>query len=169
MFHLIALYCFLAGLLPADDPFRIAAREEIRAFIERELWGHYDILEVRLVEVEERDGGLGGALTDYDLRAVAAHFRAVRNDHWSEGLNRDLPRQLCEESPQLWLLCRPAGHPLAGTVDLDMVFTTEGWRILSRHHRSLREYPLAGYLRCASGPESADRDVIRDCFGASSR
>ena len=83
-------------------------------------------------------------------------------------LDRDLPKDLCDGAVQLYLLCRPAGYVFTGTVDVDMVFTTDGWKILDRHHHSMIRHPLAGYLRCNAVPEADDAAVIRSCFGPGS-
>ena len=151
----------------ADDAFRSAAAREVHGFIETELWGHYDVLSVELVDVIDRTGEWGGPYPGYGFRSVTADFLAQRNASRDERLNEEIPPRLCETEAELFLLCRPAGHELSGTLELDMVFTVDGWKILSRHHRSLQAYPLAGYLRCHPDPRdpAVDAAVIRACFG----
>lgn len=150
-----------------EDPFASRARQEIERFVDQELWGHYDVQSVSVLEVHDHEGEWGHRHWNYGIRSVTARFRAERNAHWSEQLNPDLPADLCDTEALLYLLCRPTGYRFSGTLDLDMVFTVDGWKILSKHHRSLREYPLADYLDCQPDPRQPDRDaaIIRACFG----
>jgi hypothetical protein len=76
---------------------------------------------------------------------------------------------ICDSQAELFIFCRPQGYEFSGTVEIDLAFTVDGWRVLSRHLRSLRAFPLAGYLRCRPDPEDPDRNraVLRACFGVS--
>jgi len=166
-----ALYLLIllltAGAAP-DDGFVAAASPELERLIETELLGHYDVDALSLVEVTDRTGEWGGEYPGYGLRSVVADFRARRNATWSAGLNRAVIEPICDAHAELFLFCRPQGYAFAGTVEVDLAFTVDGWRVLSKHSRSLRAFPLAGYLRCRPDPGDPDRNraVLRDCFGA---
>ena len=68
---------------------------------------------------------------------------------------------------EVFIFCRPQGYEFSGTIQVDLGFTVDGWRVLSRHLRSMRSFPLAGYLRCRPDPGGADDDraILRACFG----
>ena len=152
-----------------EDPFQSAAITAIRQLIHTELWGHYDLESVSLIASEDRPRDVGGTFEEYEVRRVTARFRAIRNDDWNPHLNPDLPEHLRESSSQLYLPFRAKGFQFAGTLDVDIANTVDGWRILNRHHHSMTEFPLAGYLHCQPDPRDPDHDlaVIKACFGVS--
>jgi hypothetical protein len=164
---LVLSVLLLSAAASPEEAFRAAAGEEIRRLIRDELWGHYDVESVSILEVTDHTGEWGTYSQGYGLRAVTARFRALRNGHWSASLNREIPRSLCDSASQLYLLCRPQGHEFSGSVEVDMAFTVDGWRVLSRHHRNRRAFPLAKYLICRPDPlaPDPDRETIRACFG----
>jgi hypothetical protein len=156
----------LSAPINHDHPFRSAAAKEITAFVENELLRHYDVHSLSLLSISDPQLSESDSGQEYVIRAVTARFSAVRNAHWSDQLNREIPKQLCDSEVELYLFCRPNGHQFSGTLEVDMVFTVEGWKILSRHHRSLRAFPLSGHLDCDPDPAERDPDlaVIRACF-----
>ena len=93
------------------------------------------------------------------VRRVTASFRALRNESWNPHLNRALPPELRESSAQLYLPFRARGFEFAGTLDVDLANTVEGWRILNRKHHSMTSFPLDGYLHCPHDPRSPDREL----------
>lgn len=161
-----SLLLLLVAAAP-DDPFRSAATQEIRELIHGELWEHYDVTSVSVIDVVDHTGEWGGYHHGYGIRTVATGFVAVRNASWNEGLNRQIPQHLCDGEAELYLLCRPLGHEFSGIVEVDLAFTVDGWKVLSRNHRNRRRFPLANYLRCDIEPLDDDAVLIRRCFGAS--
>ena len=133
-------------LLPtalAQDTFKLAAESEIQKLIYNELWGHYELELVSVLKINDRTAEWGGFQNGYGLKTVTARFVAVRNAEWSENLNRAVA---CDQAESVYLLCQPAGHEFAGKVEVDMAFTNDGWKVLSRNYRNLREFVLANYL-----------------------
>ena len=133
-------------LLPTaltQDTFKPAAESEIQKLIYNELWGHYELELVSVLKINDRSAEWGGFQNGYGLKTVTARFVAVRNAEWSENLNRAFA---CDQTESVYLLCQPAGHEFAGKVEVDMAFTNDGWKVLSRNYRNLREFVLANYL-----------------------
>ena len=126
-----------------QDRFKPAAESEIQKLIYNELWGHYELELVSVLKINDRTAEWGGFQNGYGLKTVIARFVAVRNTEWSENLNRAVA---CDQAESVYLLCQPAGHELAGKVEVDMAFTNDGWKVLSRNYRNLREFVLANYL-----------------------
>ena len=153
--------------VPTDDPFHSAATTAICQLIHTQLWGHYDLEFVSLIATDDRQSHGDGTLQDYEVCRVTARFRAIRNTYWNPHLNPDLPEHLRDSSIQLYLPFRPRGYEFAGTLDVDIANTLDGWRILNRHHHSMIEFPLARYLHCQPDPQNPDHDlaIIQACFG----
>ena len=125
------------------NTFKPAAESEIQKLIYNELWGHYELELVSVLKINDRSAEWGGFQNGYGLKTVTARFVAVRNAEWSENLNRAFA---CDQTESVYLLCQPAGHEFAGKVEVDMAFTNDGWKVLSRNYRNLREFVLANYL-----------------------
>ena len=162
----LALLALAVTSVSPGDSFTIAARRAISDLAQQELLGHYDVESIELLEVKDRDGEIGGPYPGYGLRTVRAALRATRNKSWSKNLNAGIPTwPECQTAVQLFVLCRPAGFRWSAEIEVDMVATIDGWRILSRNHRSLRRYPLAKYLICpADKPGATDGEIIKGCF-----
>lgn len=170
MIHTLAFLLTVAAAANIQDAsFQTAAQEQVSAFVANQLWGHYDVLTVTILEAGESQTGADDLRRDYAFRSVLARFDAQRNEHWSESLNQNIPAAICDSEAELFLACRPPGYRFFGTLSIDMVLTVEGWKILSRHHNSLQAYPLADYLLCDPDPENTDVDsaIIRACFAGS--
>jgi hypothetical protein len=164
----LVVLVFAASSVAAGEPFEASASRAISDFVTQELSGHYDVESLELVEVRERDGEIGGPYPGYGFRTIQAIVVAVRNGQWSQSLNRGIPNTPeCESEVELYLLCRTAGYKFTGQLEVDLVATTDGWKILSRLHRSLRRYPLSRYLHCAADkPGATDREIINGCFAS---
>src|SRR5678815_1131800 len=125
----------LSAAIPKDDPFRSDATSAIRELIQKQLWGHYDVVSVSVLEVHEQPEKWGGFYPGYGLRTVTASFKSIRNANWSKNLNSDIPQtKECETEAELYVLCRPEGYEFSGNVEADLAFTVDGWKILSKHH-----------------------------------
>ena len=164
----LALWLLPSGAA-AQDAFLDAATAEIERLIHDHLWGHYDVVSVSVLDTADRSSEWRNIFPRYGLRTVTASFVTVRNEHWSDGLNRDVVEKSCGGVAQLFLLCRPPGYKFSGTLEADLAFTVDGWKVLSKHRNSLIAYPLADYLRCEpASPGSdatGDEDVLQRCFG----
>lgn len=168
MIHVIAFVLAAASATDARvASLEAAAQKEIAAFVVDQLWGHYEILSVTVLETGKSETGADDLRQDYAFRSVLARFDARRNEHWSDSLNPDIPSELCDSEAELFLACRPAGYRFSGTLRVDMVFTVEGWKIMGKHHNSLQAYPLADYLLCEPDHRRTDSglEIIRACFG----
>ena len=165
----LAALALVMAFVGSEDALSGDVKGAISDMAEAELLGHYDVEAVELLEVKGRDGEIGGAYPGYGLRTVRAVVHATRNKSWSKNLNPDIPTwPECESSTQLFLLCRPVGYRFLAEIEVDIALTTEGWKILSRNHRSMREYPLAKYLICpADKPGAKAKDIINGCFAPS--
>lgn len=167
---LVLTFTVASPQLQPDSAFDFAVAAEIEQFIDSALLGHYDVETITIDDVVDRGDDLGAPLREYQVRRVTASFRAIRNAHWSASVNRDVPVHL-RDTAQLFLYFRPVGYTFGGTLDVDMARTVDGWKILSRHHRSLQPFPLAGYLHCGGEPRPDDSNLtiirIRACLTTS--
>ena len=142
----------LVSSATASDNFAQMAESKIRELVKLELWGHYDVESVSVVATKDHTGEWGGLRNDYGLKTVVAQFEAVRNASWNEKLNRNLSKN-CDQAGSVYLLCQPPGHRFIGKLEVDMAFTTDGWRILGKNYRSLREFVLSKYLVLEGRPK----------------
>lgn len=122
----------------------IAVREA-RDIIARDLFGHYDVTELEVLNV----GDLRHRIPerDYGLLRVTLRFSATRNATRSPSLSAAVYEPgRCWAA--LYLHCGVApGHVFAGRLELLLAVDTDGaWRAVSPHWRSRRQYPLDGYL-----------------------
>lgn len=167
MIRILAFVLAVAAATNAQAAsFRAAAQAEISAFVVNQLWGHYDVLSVTVLETGEAETRADDLGRVYAFSSVLARFDTRRNEHWSESLNPNIPKEICDSEAELFLACRPTGYRFSGTLRIDMVLTVEGWKIMSKHHNSLQAYPLADYLLCEPDPKHPDFDsaIIRACF-----
>ena len=51
------------------------------------------------------------------------------------------------------MLCQPEGREYSGKIEVDMAYTADGWKVLSKNVRNLREYVLSGYLLLEGKPK----------------
>lgn len=142
----------LSPIALADDGREAAAEKEITKLIDDGLLGHYEVELVSVLGIKDRTGEWGGFKNGYGLITVTARFVAVRNARWSEHLNRTLAAH-CEEAGSVYVLCQPEGHEFSGNIEVDMAHTTDGWKVLNRNSRNLREFVLSGYLLLEGRPE----------------
>lgn len=139
------LFILLAQAALAEDTSRQDIEAEIGDLIRHELWGHYDVLQVSILDTEDHTAEWGGAGNGYGIRRIVARFIATRNGEWHTNLNREVLADNCGNTG-VWLLCQPTGHRLEGKVEVDVVATIGGWKALSRNFRNRREFPLSNYL-----------------------
>ncbi len=136
----------------SDSTFERTVESEIRALIRDELWGHYDVDVVSVLEIEDHTAEWGGYVNGYGLKTVTAHFVAIRNTEWSESLNPRLAEN-CNQAGSVYLLCQEAGHQFPGKLRVDMAFTRAGWKVLSRNYRNRRAFVLSNYLLLEGTPK----------------
>jgi hypothetical protein len=149
---LVFVFILSSPLVLAAEAFESAAESEIRELIHRELLGHYDIELVSLLEIKDHVGEWDGFQNGYGLKTVVARFAAVRNANWSRNLSRSVAEN-CGEVPSVYLLCQPTGHKFTGKVEVDLAFTKDGWKILSRNYRNMRAFSLSNYLLLDGNPK----------------
>lgn len=131
----------------ANVTFEQVAEKEIRELIYNELWSHYDVVSVSILETKDHTAEWGGRRNGYGIKTVVAGFVATRNKEWHKNLNRKVVEASCNLSSNwLWVLCRPAGYKFEGKLEVDLVATNRGWKILSRNFRNRREFVLSNYL-----------------------
>jgi hypothetical protein len=154
MVRLVTLVLLLSPIVLAQDQgaFESVAKLEIRAFVSTELMGHYTVQDVTMLGTNDHTAEWGGFSNGYGLKTVTARFVAVRNDHWNKGLNRKIAEN-CDQAGNLYVLCQPTGHEFSGKIEVDMAFTEDGWKVLSRNHRNLREFALSNYLLLDGKPK----------------
>jgi hypothetical protein len=114
----------------------------------RELWGHYDIINLAVLKIEDLRGriSLGHG---YGLVKVTLTFSAKRNTTKHPNLNRDMfepGNAMCQG--WLYLHCGvPVGHVFDGKLEVLLAVDRNGsWRAVSPSWRSRSEYSLHGYL-----------------------
>jgi hypothetical protein len=148
----LSLYMVYCSSALADDntdkQITESALRETRDIISRKLFGHYDITNLVVLNIEGlRDGIQLGH--HYGLVTVTLSFAAKRNTTKHPNLNRDMfepGNAMCQG--WLYLHCSvPVGHVFDGNLKLLLAVDGEGsWRAVSPHWRSRREYSLHGYL-----------------------
>jgi hypothetical protein len=129
----------------AKDSFEQVAASQIQELIRNELWNHYDMEQISIQESKDHAAEWGGPKNGYGIKTVVANFVAIRNDKWHKNLNRKSLEANCNNT-SVWLLCRPKGYRFEGKVEVDIVATTSGWKILSRNFRNRSEFVLSNYL-----------------------
>ncbi len=154
---LAAAVALVAGLMfaePAgadealDRGLAEAAVREARGVLSRELLGHYDVVHLAVVKVQNPPGRVAPE-RDYGLVTAVVTFRTTRNATRHAGLNRAMfepGSAMCQG--WLYLHCGvPLGHAFDGTLELLLAQDGEGaWRAVSPRWRSRSQYPLQGYL-----------------------
>ncbi len=122
--------------------------QETRDIISRELYGHYDVTSLTVLDIVALPDRLHLG-QDYGLVKVALAFSTKRNTTRSPNLNPDM---FTPGSPMcqgwLYLHCGvPAGHVFDGRLQVMLAADRRGaWRAASPHWRSRTEYSLHGYL-----------------------
>ena len=139
------LLILITPAIQAGDMFDKQVTKEIYQLVQYELWGHYDVEKVNILETRDHTAEWGGFKNGYGIKTVTASFATVRNDNWNNNLNKEVLGETCDKS-DLWLLCQPQGHRFEGKVEVDVVSTTDGWKILNRNYRNMRRYVLSNYL-----------------------
>jgi hypothetical protein len=144
-----AMYC-LSALADerTDGQIAAAAVQEARELLARELFGHYDIVNLSVLKIEALRNRMPLG-QDYGLLMVTLAFSTTRNTTRHPSLNPSLfepGSSMCQGG--LYLHCGVrAGHVFDGTLQLVLAVDKDGiWRAVSPHWRSRREYPLDGYL-----------------------
>ncbi len=131
-----------------DKTIAQSALREARDVVSREMFGHYDLVRLTVLGIEDLQGRVVPGRA-YGLARVTLEFSARRNLTRHPALN---PAMFEPGSPMcqgwLYLHCGvPAGHPLDGKLELLLAVDRDGsWRAVSPHWRSRRQYPLHGYL-----------------------
>jgi hypothetical protein len=146
---LCTMYCSAA---PADDntdkQITEFALRETRDIISRELFGHYDITNLVVLQIEALPGRIHLG-HDYGLVTVRLAFSTKRNATKHPSLSPDMfepGSAMCQG--WLYLHCGVAvGHVFDGRLQLLLAVDRDGsWRAVSPHWRSRKEYSLHGYL-----------------------
>lgn len=125
-----------------------AVIQETKDIFEQEMFGHYDLLHLEVLKVEDLRE-LVGLGRDYGLVMTTLQFSSKRNATKNPFLNPDMFESgspMCQG--WLYLLCGvPLGHVFDGKLEVLLAVNLDGsWRAVSPHWRSRREYPLHGYL-----------------------
>jgi 4-amino-4-deoxy-L-arabinose transferase-like glycosyltransferase len=125
-----------------------SALRETRDIISRELFGHYDIVNLEVLKIENPPEVMSLGY-DYGLVKVTLEFSAKRNTTKHPDLNRDMfepGHAMCQG--WLYLHCGvPIGHVFAGKLEVLLAVDREGsWRVVSPQWRSITQYPLHSYL-----------------------
>jgi len=125
-----------------------AAREAGR-ILSQDLYGHYDIVSLQVLNVE----GVGRQLgRDYGLAKVTLEFSAKRNATRNPSLSPAAFEEggctPAEVPAWFYLHCGVlTGHVFDGEMELLLVFEkSDRWTAVSPNWRSLLSYPLQGYL-----------------------
>jgi hypothetical protein len=125
------------------------AEREARRILSQELYGHYDIVSLRVLNVE----GVGRRLgRDYGLAKVTLEFSTRRNDTRSSSLNPSaFEREGCVPAKVpawFYLHCGvPTGHIFGGKMEILLTIESPArWTAVSPNWRTLQSYPLQGYL-----------------------
>lgn len=134
----------------AEKTVATSALAEARAILSLELFGHYDVAELQVQGVEHLRRQIASLGRDYALVKVRLKFSTARNTTKHSELNPDMfvpGHALCQG--WLYLHCGvPAGHVFDGIMEVLLARAAGdgGWRAVSPHSRSRRQYPLDGYL-----------------------
>ena len=132
----------------SDKQIAASALLEARDILSRELFGHYDVTDLRIRKIEALQGRIHLG-HDYGLVTVTLAFSSRRNTTKDPNLNPAMfepGNAMCQG--WLYLHCGvPVGHVFDGTLQLLLAVDRLGsWRAVSPHWRSRREYSLDGYL-----------------------
>ena len=125
------------------------ADREARRIISQDLYGHYDIVSLQVLNVEAVGQQLG---RDYGLAKVTLEFSTQRNASRNPGLSPaafEAGGCTPEKVPAwFYLHCGvPAGHVFDGEMELLLVVEkADRWTAVSPNWRTLVSYPLQGYL-----------------------
>jgi hypothetical protein len=129
-----------------DQKITQSALQQTRDIVSRELFGHYDIVGLEVLRVEELRGRISSE-RDYGLVRVTLSFSATRNATRHQSLN---PNVFEPGGCWGWLYLHcgvPRGHVFEGKLEVLLAVDSEGfWRAVSPHWRSRMRYPLDGYL-----------------------
>ena len=126
------------------------AEREARRILSQDLFGHYDIVRIQVLNVE----GVGRQLgRDYGLVKVALEFSTRRNGTRNPSLSpAAFEAGGCTPAKVptwFYLHCGvPAGHVFDGEMELLLVVggNPDRWTAVSPNWRTLQSYPLQGYL-----------------------
>ncbi len=149
MFSSLWMACGPSALADESTDRKIAesALRETRETLSRELFGHYDITELRVLKSEDLRGRIASE-RDYGLVRVTLRFSATRNATRNPGLNPSVFEPGKCWGGWLYLHCGvPLGHVFEGKLEVLLAVDRDGsWRAVSPHWRSRRQYSLDGYL-----------------------
>ena len=126
------------------------AEREAKEIISRDLYGHYDILSLKVLKTE----GIGSQLgRDYGLVKVTLSFSTKRNATQNQTLNPTMfePNNCNPMKVPNWFYLHcgvPVGHVFDGNLEVLLVVSekSDRWTAVSPNWRTLRSYPLQGYL-----------------------
>lgn len=125
------------------------AEREARRIISQDLYGHYDIVRLLVLNVE----GVGRQLgRDYGLAKVTLEFSTKRNATRNSSLSpAAFEKGGCTPAKVpawFYLHCGvPTGHVFDGEMELLLVIEkADRWTAVSPNWRTLLSYPLQGYL-----------------------
>lgn len=130
-----------------DQKIAEAVLREARDIISRELFEHYDVTELGILDVEDLRGRIS-SVRDYGLMRATLKFSTIRNAKRNPALN---PKLFEPGKCRGWLYLHcgvPLGHVFEGKLEVLLAVNRDGsWRAVSPHWRSRRQYPLEGYLQ----------------------
>ena len=126
------------------------AEREARRILSEDLYGHYDVVRLQVLNIE----GVGRQLgRDYGLAKVALEFstkrNATRNPSLSPSAFEEGGCTPAKVPAWFYLHCGvPAGHVFDGEMELLLVVSEkpDQWTAVSPNWRTLQSYPLQGYL-----------------------
>jgi hypothetical protein len=142
--------CYTSALAEESTDKKIteSALRETRDIISRELFGHYDLTNLEVLQIDNLRSRMSLG-QDYGLVKARLGFSAKRNTTKHPSLNSlmfEPGSAMCQG--WLYLHCGvPIGHVFEGKLELLLAVDRDGsWRAVSPHWRSLTRYPLHGYL-----------------------
>lgn len=126
------------------------AEREAKKIISRDLYGHYDIVSLKVLNIE----GIGNQLgRDYGLAKVTLGFSTKRNATRNPNLNPTVfeAGNCTSTKVPTWFYLHcgvPLGHVFDGKLELLLVVSEKSdvWTAVSPNWRTLLSYPLQGYL-----------------------
>ena len=132
------------------------AEREARRILSQDLFGHYDIVSLQVLNVE----GVGRQLgRDYGLAKVTLEFSTRRNATQNPSLSPTaFEAGGCTPAnvpAWFYLHCGvPTGHVFDGEMELLLVVEkSDRWTVVSPNWRTLLSYPLQGYLLLEGKPK----------------
>jgi hypothetical protein len=126
------------------------AEMDAKEIISRDLFGHYDIVSLKVLTTEVIGNQLG---RDYGLVKVTLSFSTKRNATQNQTLNPAMfePNNCNPMKVPNWFYLHcgvPVGHVFEGNLEVLLGVSEKAgrWTAVSPNWRTLRSYPLQGYL-----------------------